>query len=232
MHTSSEDPYIEQQIIKGQEAAIRRVRPHYLKELIRLQVIEEDPIKWFVSRSEAYTPLTEAELTAFKSPTNDLLVYAVSGAMGRSDIEELGEVGKLHGLIYINPDSKIRIAQLQAKGLTPSISTPRILEVSYAKLPTALAGQMASGLRQVCVEIARMNASIDTQSNEPTIMINAYVIDDERGLNSESINVLHASGFVERGKIRYDNEASATDRVFTLDWKNLDAKLKLAADPR
>lgn len=110
---------------------------------------------------------------------------------------------------------------------------PKMFEVTYAKLATAPLKQMASGLRQVLVTLGHMNAMIDAEAeevgNKPNFVITAYIIDDDRGTNLDSIKVLEAAGFVERAGIRYDEEAPHEDRLFVLDWDRLQAILNTAA---
>src|SRR5690606_30246381 len=89
-----------------------------------------------------------------------------------------------------------------------------VLEVSYSKYPEAVSGQMADGLKQVCIEISRMNALIDdNKSDSPSIAVTAYVIPG----NEASVRVLQKAGFEEVGGIQYDADAEDKDRAFLLN---------------
>ena len=217
---------IEQKSIVGQHAAIREVNTSDPDEIRRLMEIDRSPghIKWFNSRPEDFTSMNETEMRDFVADPNHHL-YIVSGSSLHNEIRKRSEVGRLQGWVKVNPDDDKRVEELRNQKIIPQNKLP-VFEISYAKHPDAPSGQMASGVRQVCIEGVKLNLVLDPESNRPYMSIVAYVIDDERGTNKESIQVLEASGFEEKRKVIYDEAASRPDRVFVLNWEKLDEKLK------
>lgn len=218
----------EQRGIVGQRSAIRRLNVQDPDDLRRLRMIDisSGHIKWFFSRPEMFIPLKKDELIDFASDQWNHFLYGISGSEAHDQVRNNHETGKLQGWVKVNPDEDSRVAQLQKLGLLEEGNKEPVIEVSYAKLPDAPSGQMASGLRQVCVEIAGINAELRPDRNFPSMKIVAYVIDDDRGNNEESVKVLEVSGFEEKGRVRYDEDAPMSDRVFILNWEKLDAILK------
>ena len=217
---------IEQKSIIGQRAAIREVNLNDPDEIRRLMTIDQSPghIKWFNSKPEDFTAMDEEGILEFVTAPGHRL-FVVSGSSQHSDINKSHEVGKLQGWVKVNPDDETRVVELREKKIVPQNYLP-IIEISYAKLPDAPSGQKASGVRQVCIEAVKLNREHKPQRDYPNLSIVAYVIDDERGTNEDSIPVLEAAGFEEKGKVRYDEDASQPDRVFVLNWEKLDEKLK------
>ncbi len=217
---------IEQRRIVGQRSAIRRVNPMNRSDLDRLGVIDKSDgyIKWFNSIPEDYVPLTREGLTDLAT-TNDHVLYAVSGSVEDDRLSEK-EKGRLQGWVKVKKDESSRVDQLIEQQLIINNPNQTILEISFAKLPDALNGQMASGVRQVCIEVAREDSDRFGTTDPSNIILVAYVIDDYRGTNENSLNVLTNSGFEEKGKVQYDIEALKPDRVFVLSWEKLDNILK------
>lgn len=208
--------------LKTMGLIIRPVNVNDSEEMARVVEIEDDPlrIRWFYNNPSDYHKKSPQELVDFLTNTkgNDL-VFAVFGDPKREDIRILNESNKLQGLVYVNPETDFRRDEL--KKLFPIDESKLTLEVSYAKRNSALGGQMGKGVRQVCRQLAGLNNNYDRKN----IIINAYIMTDERGTNEPSVKLLEASGFEETGRIFYDPSIKDPDRLFTLNWDKLDQLL-------
>ncbi len=207
-------------------AEIRRIYPTVEPDdLTRLIEIENDPekIKWFESRPENHVEMTRSEALHYVLDKKCHTVVAVAGHPAREDIKEANEEEKLQGFISFNPETNYRMDQLIRDGLLPdNLKSPLpdlVLEVSYAKWHKAFGGQMADSLRNACFAILKHTTGYD-------VVINAYIINDNRGYNLDSEHVLLASGFEQKGEIHYDTDTSFKDKLFTLNPELLAQKLE------
>ncbi|HEX7259465.1 MAG TPA: hypothetical protein VF272_00865 [Candidatus Saccharimonadia bacterium] len=196
--------------------------------MARLQALDQDPerIQWFESRPENYVHLTSEELIEFSQHGDDHLLFAVAGSEQHPTLDK-SEVGEVQGWVKLNPDAEMRVSQLREQHIIPSDQpAENIWEVSYTKLEGAQEKQMASGLRQSLIAVSQLDAArTNNQVLEPQITVAAYVIDG----NTRSEQVLLASGFEEKGRIQYDDEASQPDRLFILNWDKLTEAMQKAA---
>lgn len=212
---------VQQTVVYGETSGIRRVHPEIPDDLKILEEIDNDPqrITWFESRPQDYVPKARNELIKFATSDNEHLLYAVSGAEGTVDDEE---VGRLQGWVLVKPDEQIRIREMVSKGfISDEASKNPVLEFEYARRKDAASGQMASAVRQVALLMAEISLeSTDETPFPPPLIVTAYIIDKEPE-NTASINVLQAAGFEEVGEIQFDDAAEKPDRLFVLNWQKL-----------
>ncbi len=210
------------QPILGPDVEVRRVHPGDHEELSRILAIEEDPnkVRWFESRPENHTAKSRVEMVKYILDKKHHIILAAAGLPSRQDIHEAHEEEKLQGLVYVNPETAFRMQQLRDDQLIPDqygMAADLVLEISYAKWGPAPHRQMADAVRQVCIGILSHSVWFGH-----TVAITAYVMEDERGSNEDSVHVLLASGFEEKGKVQYDAQARAKDRFFLLNEAKLD----------
>ncbi len=213
----------------GERAGLRAPRVEDPEEIGRLALIDQDPqtIRWFNSIPEKYETLDEQGLVDFAANRTDHLIYVVAGSPDNEAITT-DEVGKLQGWVRISRDAPERVGQIVELGLIDpeEEKTANVIEVEYAKLPTAPARQMASAVREVCSRLAAMDAVTFPDSEKPVSMVTAYVIPG----NGKSVRVLEASGFELSGRVQFDDDAKIKDMLFVLNWQKLNEIAKAKAD--
>lgn len=104
-----------------------------------------------------------------------------------------------------------------------------VLEVSYAKYPSSPPGQMACGLRQVLLKIARKDRVDLTQERfRCHRIVTAFVALE----NIKSQHILEASGFIlQPQRILWSpQESKKEDLVYLLDWNKLVQKVYAAGE--
>ncbi|MBI4009059.1 GNAT family N-acetyltransferase [Candidatus Roizmanbacteria bacterium] len=202
-----------QEKVIGQKAAIRQIDPTDRRDMQRLRTIDRDPkvLRWMAGE-----PLRDEDLMYDAKGLNEYKIFVISGSQSLKDSNEIGE---LQGIITVRPDKNERVEELRRLNLISQNSIQPILEVSYAQYPNSANRQVASGLRQVCARISRINAEIAEKSEfSPNILITAYS-DSE---NIDSIRVLENSGFERKGTVNYDGEENS---VYVLNWQQLNKLL-------
>lgn len=201
----------------GETCAIRPVNTADPGEMSRLAQLDRDwtRIRWFESVPDKYAPLDPEELDEFARDNSNHLLFVVSGTKKVTVTEK----GKMQGWVKINADSEFRVKQIKENRLigTPGRGKLDILEISFARLANAAAGQMASGVRQVCAEIMK-----NLLSDKRQVVIVAYVMPG----NENSLHLLLASAFEEKGRVQYGPDACEKDHFFVLNWKKLAEKLQ------
>ncbi len=221
---SSGESFIQTQY-SGERSAIRWANPSDPQDLERLRIIDQDAerIEWFESVPEDYKYMGDSALAKFATDTSKQLLYAVSGA---PEVPGLltSEVGELQGWIWVKRDDQTRIDQMVEQGIVPAekASSSNIFEICYARLNSAPSLQIASGLRQACAELARIDSAINPDADEPRLVLACYIIPG----NDKSIRVMDAAGFESSGHIQYDEEASEPDILYTINWTKLNTILK------
>ncbi len=153
--------------------------------------------------------------------------FAISGIMGK-------EIGEFQGFVQFTPDSENALREkIEQTGLFQFRRDVAIWEISYARYPHAVGGQVASAVRQGCILLLNK-----LRRNEcyPRVAIVGCV-----GLNENpgSLRVLTSAGFEPLGSlkeqpagiIRYDDQAPSLDSVWLLNWNALSHKLRAKAMP-
>jgi hypothetical protein len=186
---------------RRETVVIRKINRDDPEEMRRLSVIDRHPL---VLKHMIGKPLSATGLLNFAIDSRNRRIFALSAACGPKE-----EIGKLQGWVsvYTGPSVKQRAAQ--ALGEPELVTRLSVVEISYAKYPLALKGQMASGLRQVLGHVVAKNPF---EPHRPKPLVLAYVDPDNRA----SARVLKASGFT-----LLTTAYSLKDFVWTLQWKQL-----------
>lgn len=186
----------------GERSNIRRIRVDDPEELERLRIIENDPeTQKYIENLQT----TDEGLIEFAKGTEKKLCV---GIVGKDGFAKPAEVDKLQGWVYFYPEDEERFLRLRAKKtLSNSFKSDEIFEISYAKLPGALPGQMSSGLRQAVKVLRREGAKEKVQ-----MILIAYT--DKVNINSERL--LQAVGFRRTGELEYHEGSGKLDEVWIL----------------
>lgn len=214
--------------IVGSNAIVRKVHPTVdPDDLRRIVEIENSPDKrrWFENVPVERPPMTEEDALREVLDRENHIVLAVAGLSTRKDIHEAHEDGKLQGVLYFNQESEFRMRQLQEQRLIPQ-AQGLILEASYAKWPPAPGGQVSDALRIACKKILDQAASVGEE-----VVINAYIMNDDRGTNVASVRVLLSAGFEEKGNVKYDETGQYNDRLFVLNPEKLEETITSRQTP-
>lgn len=202
--------------LPGQSCEIRPINTGTKEELARLKSLEnnQERVRWFESRPEDFIPLGDEEIERLARNEAGCLILAIIGA----DLVGSSEKGKLQGFVKVNIDEPYRVEQIKNAQLVDidGDGKPDLLEISYAKLPIAHSGQVASAVRQVCWEIG---------NHVSKTAMTAYVMPG----NDKSFRVLESAGFEQKGRIQYDPKASDKDHFFVLSWAKLAEKLQASS---
>lgn len=197
---------------------IRKVNRDDLDEINRIDIIDKSfgVLKYMTGKT-----LEGKELLAFITDTSERSLYVISGS---PYFVSKKEVGKLQGWIMVYSGKEVTARAVRAFGKKVLECSLPILEVSYAKYPHAASGQMANGVRQVLLEIARRDGSYQR-------LVTAYIEPE----NIKSQHVVEASGFIlQKRRILWDiAESKKKDLVYLLSWEKLyrlSLLLKIHAD--
>jgi hypothetical protein len=193
---------IDDRFAEGERSSVRRMNLNDPKEISRLFAIEGDPgVAQFVEGLQS----SEEDLIAFGNGSEERLPIAIEGKEGFVDFEE---VGKLQGWVYLYPDEDERLNRLKEQNIGSNYLNGRTaVEISYAKYPGAVKGQMSSGLRQM---VKILTAECIKYS------VRMVVVAYTDGINYDSKRLLMATGFEQVGEIEYHNGADRKDDVWML----------------
>ena len=187
----------------GEKSNVRRMNVNDTEELRRLFAIERDPGE--VEFMEGLQS-DEVDLKIFATGNAEKLPIGISGKAG---FVNNAEIGKLQGWIYFYPDEEERLERLKMAGVGAQLLQDRIAcEISYAKFPNAVKGQMSSGLRQAIKILTR-----ECFGHSAKMVIVAYT---DR-INHDSKRLLVATEFNKMGEIQYHmNDGVKKDEVWML----------------
>lgn len=185
---------IEQQRTIGQKAAIRFMDATNPEDVKHMQAILRSPEiqRWMEDVDDTNKQMLMEWASEHKRGKG--ILFAISGS---SKLTNLSETGNIQGFVYFYPSKTAESA----------------LEISYAKRPGAESGQIASGVRQACIEAARM-FNERNEIGKPQTRIVAEIDPENRG----SVAVVKSAGF------RY-----VGDKVWELEWDVLEQRLKEAS---
>ncbi|HEY5442567.1 MAG TPA: hypothetical protein VIJ68_03450 [Candidatus Saccharimonadales bacterium] len=197
-------PYREPQV------GIRAIDPLNEEDIRRLRLIDRDPVRiWEFEGDNPYEPLTDGELRDFATPNDRKLFFAVVGSAEHPGLPTT-EVDQVQGWFKLIPDSPGRVNQLRSHGIITPQTDEDIWKISCAKLKDAPRGQMASAMRQVCMQFAGM-------SDEALPTVVAYITPT----NQASINMTLAAGFVKQEAMVEYEAGHPPNSVYVLDWARL-----------
>jgi hypothetical protein len=151
--------------------------------------------------------------------------FAISARAGN-------ETGEFQGFVQFTEEKELG-EKIAETGLFTFFQDIAVWEVSYAKYPGAAPHQVASAVRQGCVLLL---GKLETHGVYPRLAI-IGATDPYR--NPDSVRVLIGACFEPIGSlsdqpagiIQYDEQASALDSVWLLNWNRLHHKLREKAAP-
>ncbi len=153
--------------------------------------------------------------------------FAISGIT-------VNEIGEFQGFVQLTPDRRNELREkIEETGLFQFLREVAIWEVSYARYPPSLGGQVASAVRQSSVLLLR---KLKRREYYPRVAIIGCVGPDD---NPSSLRVLTSACFEPLGSlkeepaplIRYEDHAPTLDSVWLLNWNILQHKLQGKANP-
>ncbi|HEX7017871.1 MAG TPA: hypothetical protein VF209_03120 [Patescibacteria group bacterium] len=205
----------------GQAAAIRFFDPHSEADLAAMrEILKGKQVKRFMddARQLSKTEYREWAGTA----TNTSFLFAVLDAR----VTDPKEMEYVRGFVYLysEREEKFRVKRMEKQGfLAPATGERYVLEVSFAVRPLRYgvqsgSGLMSSALRQSCLQVKTLLDSPD----RPEVQIFAFV---EQG-NTNAYRTLEASGFVWRGRMKYDADSPEEAELYFLNWRLLQKKVR------
>lgn len=196
---------------------IRKVNSDDSEEMRRISLIDKSAA---VLKEMVGGELNDGELVNFVKDSQKKTLVVVSGL----HLVSKEEVGKLQGWILVYTGQEVRKRAEQALKRKFGEKELPVLEVSYAKFPDAPGGQMACGLRQVLVAMARKEG-VDLRREKFNYqrLVTAYV--DPQ--NFRSRHILEASGFLLQPRRVFWSlkKGERKDLVYILDWQRLGQKV-------
>ncbi len=152
--------------------------------------------------------------------------FAISARAGE-------ETGEFQGFVQFTEENELR-EKIEQTGLYSFFKDVAVWEVSYAKYPAAAPRQVASAVRQGCVLLL---GKLESRGVYPRLAI-IGATDPHR--NPDSVRVLIGACFDPIGSVKeqptgiiqYDEQASALDSVWLLNWNRLHHKLREKAAPQ
>lgn len=144
-------------------------------------------------------------------------LFAVSGTKEIFGEEQVDEIGKVQGFVYLYAGSEERkiIKRMVKSSLIreSEVGDKKIFEISFAKLPKAPGGQISSSVRQACMELKRL----DKVKGGTGVFVFCFI--DEA--NVGSMRVVEACGFERRGKHFYEADSEDMSALYILNYKKL-----------
>lgn len=219
----------------GEPAAIRRIHSEDKRDMRRIQKIQKT-----LPDNLTDIDATEAELIeeAFDNQPGKerkreaLYTFAVSG----SEKALKNEIGELQGWINVYKDEYVENLQEQGK-LEPVSNRNMVLNVAFASLPGSQPGQMASGLRQVCVQLSQIDAlraqQIEVARNRQSRKVAPEYVVTSYASSSEEETALTEAGFVNNGPIALTYKETGevfNYNLYVLNWQNLNTIMHENAD--
>lgn len=205
----------------GQAAAIRFFDPNSNDDLQAMrEILKGKQVKKWMDNTQ------QISISEYKdwagTDTNTSFLFAVLDA--RATTPE--EMQYVRGFVYIysEREEKFRVRRMEKLGHLPPAAGPRYaLEVSFAvrPLPDGMqsgSGFMSSALRQSCLQVEMLLNS----PTKPVIETFAF-IDPE---NVAAQRTVESSGFVYHGMMRYDWDSWDESKLYFLNWRALQKKVK------
>jgi hypothetical protein len=153
--------------------------------------------------------------------TDESFLFAVHD----SRMPTLSGVREVRGFvnIYSERSEKFRIKRLVKYGLIDSVLKGKhILEVSMAMMLGEKGGRvgtglMSSALRQSCLQIS----SLLNYPKHSDLILYAFI----DPINLSSVRSFEASGFIRKGKMKYDPDSMEESWFYVIDWQILQNKI-------
>lgn len=201
----------------GQVAAIRLFDPDSDMDYQSLKkILSHKLVKIWMDDTEKISKSDYREWAG--NETNKSFLFAVHDTR----LLRTKEITKVRGFVnfYFERSEKYRLKRLQKVKLLEK-PAKYYLEVSMALLidgqKALSSGLMSSALRQSCLQVRSM-LNCRKQSD---IVVFGFV--DPK--NISSIRSMEASGFVSKGKTKYDNDSIDESLLYVIDWSKLHKKI-------
>lgn len=207
--------------ISGQAAAIRFFDPNSMEDFeILKEILSVKEVRSWMDESGKISKSDYQEWAG--KWTNDSFLFAVHDA--REKLKKNLKIVRGFVNIYSERSEKFRIKRMMRDGLVKgSLKGKHVLEVSMALRPMkdgkiTGSGLMSSALRQCCLQVR----SLLGYPKQSDLILYGFV---DPG-NMASARALEASGFIKRGKMKYDYDSEDESLVYILSWKKLHKKIK------
>ena len=207
--------------ISGQAAAIRFFDPNSIEDFELLKEILS--VKEVRSWMDDSGNISKSDYQEWAGKwTNDSFLFAVHDA--REKLKRKLKIVRGFVNIYSERSEKFRIKRMVRAGFVKgSLKNRHVLEVSMALRPLSDgkivgSGLMSSALRQCCLQVR----SLLGYPKQSDLILYGFVDPD----NMASARALEASGFVKRGKMKYDQDSEKDSWVYILSWRKLHRKIK------
>lgn len=150
-------------------------------------------------------------------------MFAVFGTRAIFGEDKKNEIGQVQGFVYLyagGEEKRIALRLVRAGMIKKGeMAEKKIFEISFAKLPGSRSGQIASGVRQACLELRRL----DRIKKGSGVFVFCFV-DEE---NTTSMRVVEAGGFERRGKHFYEADSKDMSALYVLSYAKLQEIRKL-----
>jgi|GEM_PF-4343861 len=211
----------------GETAQIRLIDARDKQDMQRFRAIDQTLPAEFVEEGSTDKELIDMVKENFPGNQEGRNGLWTFGLAGLKNVEQ-NEIGELHGEIMVYKDTNV--SNLVKEGFIPASRRADVVEVAYGKLNDTPASLMISGIRQVCLEISRVNSAIEKKSrnpDKPYSIVIAYV----KPQNESEGYIFSAAGFDNKGRvIARDGKDTEEYDLFMLDWDRLHASLQKRAD--
>ena len=201
----------------GEKSAIRFFDTENKDDMLRLRkIIEHREVQKMMDSVDGMSKTDRYEWAEERGVYGRYYMFAISGTE-KIFSEESREIGKVQGFVYLyagSDEKKIASRMVRAGFLKKEeVNDNKIFEISFAKLPGSPSGQIASAVRQACMELKRLD-----RVKEGTGVFVFCFIDET---NVGSMRVVEACGFERRGKHFYEADSKEMSALFVLDYGKL-----------
>lgn len=127
---------------------------------------------------------------------------------------------EVQGFIYAYPeDDTFLLRYMKLQHLVSKKELDKLVfEISYAKHPNGLGGQIAKAVPLVCKDLCNlMQVTVNNKTGNPRLTILAYTYADNIG----SVKVLEKSGFERRGSVPESKGSTVMVDLYVLNWQKL-----------
>lgn len=202
----------------GEKSAIRFFDSSDKEDMLRLRrIVDHSDVQDMMDSVAGMSKRDRYDWADEKGVYGRYYMFAVSGTEAIFGEDNKNEIGQVQGFVYLyagSDERKIANRLVRAGLIKKSeVGDSKIFEISFAKLPGSLSGQISSAVRQACLELRRLD-----RIKEGTGVFVFCFIDEE---NTASMRVVEASGFERRGKHFYEADSKDMSALYILDYKKL-----------
>ena len=150
-------------------------------------------------------------------------VIAVPISENDSTVQSIAPFQEIQAFIYAYPEEdKDTLNYIRVHKMLSGIEQNRtIFEISYAKHPQGMSGQIAKALPEVCFDlVSKMKITMNKSDGYPNLTIIGYSFSE----NIASIKLMEKCGFEIRGAVPEHKGAKTKVDLYVLNWAKFDEK--------